>query len=108
MPCFSLGDLSTAVHKHELSGKIFVLDQRFVFSLATGHYLYIVYLSISFKMAFQESKRLKFKFILSVFSSVSCSETSEGFSTYILQGSIQKPNRTTWLRPLMCVRNVES
>lgn len=48
MPRFSLGDLSTAVLSHELSGKIFVLDQRFVFSLATCQHLYIVYLNIFF------------------------------------------------------------
>lgn len=105
---FSLGDLNTAVHSHELSGKIFVLDQRFVFSFATCQHLYIVYLNIFLKMAFQERKRLKFKFILSAFASVSCSEPSEGFSAYILQEFTQKPNIATWLRPLMHVRNVKS
>lgn len=58
-------------------------------------------------MAFQE-RRLKFEFILSAFSLVSCSEPSEGFSTHILEESTQKPNRTTWLRPLMHLRNVKS
>lgn len=46
MPWFSLTALNTAVHSHELNGKIFVLDQRFVLSLATCQHLYIVYLNI--------------------------------------------------------------